>query len=353
MNLELMAFTDAGEKLGSRISAEFGVAVTRCAAEGDSSLSAWTERSFRQGTGLIFIGAAGIAVRAIAPLVKSKTEDPAVIVIDEKGKFVVPILSGHLGNANDLARKIAETLDAEAVITTATDINHAFAVDEWAKRQGARIINPENIKYISSNVLKGKTISLMSEWHIQNEPPQNVTCSICDSSAYESGQECRAEDHNIVLGIHSIQDPQAHALCLVPPVLILGVGARKGIKEEDLECFLEEILSENHLLEESIFMVTSIDAKKNEQGIICFAEKNRWEYNTYSPEQLNEVEGNFASSSFVEKTVGVDNVCEKSAYYASGCEGQVIVGKRKRDGMTMALVQVPYHPSWNQGKGDL
>ena len=128
MTRAYLAFTDIGLALAKRLAAALPGSVARCGRDGDS-LAEWTSAQFVQSDALIFVGAAGIAVRAIAPHCKSKTTDPAVVVVDECGRFAVPILSGHLGGANDLARAIAAVCGAVPVITTATDAHGIFAVD--------------------------------------------------------------------------------------------------------------------------------------------------------------------------------------------------------------------------------
>ena len=127
MKLSIIAFSDRGYELAERLAEQLGTAASRCGEE--ISLQDWTRERFRTDDGLIFVGAAGIAVRAIAPFVRDKTQDPAVVVIDERALHVIPILSGHLGGANDLARRIATLTGSDCVITTATDINGVFAVD--------------------------------------------------------------------------------------------------------------------------------------------------------------------------------------------------------------------------------
>ena len=148
-HIAIVAFTEAGLALARRIRDAVGGSVTSSREEG-FSLSGWTAEHFPVCDALIFVGAAGIAVRAIAPHVRHKAQDPAVIVADECGKYVIPILSGHLGGANALARRIAESIGAEAVITTATDLRGAFAVDLWAKEHGMIIRQPERIKQVSA-----------------------------------------------------------------------------------------------------------------------------------------------------------------------------------------------------------
>ena len=114
---------------------------------------------------LIFVGACGIAVREIAPYVKSKKTDPAVVCIDEAGQFVIPLLSGHIGGANALAEKLAEKLDATAVVTTATDVRGKFAVDAWAARHGCAISDMGLAKAVSAAILE-KDIPLCSQFSL-------------------------------------------------------------------------------------------------------------------------------------------------------------------------------------------
>ena len=139
MRLELTAFTRRGTALAARLAEELTrrghqAACTRSAGE---SAAEWgAPRPSAGAQGLIFVGAAGIAVRSIAPHLRHKSTDPAVVVVDEGGQFAIPILSGHLGGANDLAREIAALMGGQAVITTATDVNGAFAVDQWARARG-------------------------------------------------------------------------------------------------------------------------------------------------------------------------------------------------------------------------
>ena len=146
MRVELIAFTARGNALAERLAAELTGAgcPAACTREG-LRVEEWAARAFGRSEALVFVGAAGIAVRAIAPCLRHKSTDPAVVVVDEAGRYAVPILSGHLGGANDLARRIAALTGAEAVLTTATDVNGVFAADQWARRQGLLVPWPERI----------------------------------------------------------------------------------------------------------------------------------------------------------------------------------------------------------------
>ena len=159
------AFTERGLRLAEKLAASLPGSVTRC-GHGGPALAQWTAAEFVRSDALVFVGAVGIAVRAIAPHCQSKASDPAVVVLDECGRFAVPILSGHLGGANDLARQLSALCGAVPVITTATDANGIFAVDEWAKHQNCQVLEPARIKAVSGKLLAGQTASVWSEFSL-------------------------------------------------------------------------------------------------------------------------------------------------------------------------------------------
>ena len=175
MTRAYLAFTAKGLALAEKLAAEYPGSVARCGHEpGQPSLADWTARQFAHSDALIFVGAVGIAVRAIAPHCKSKASDPAVVVLDECGRFAVPVLSGHLGGANELARRLAAVCGAVPVITTATDANGVFAVDEWARHQNCAVLEPERIKKVSGALLAGRTVRFASDWPIAGSLPAGL-----------------------------------------------------------------------------------------------------------------------------------------------------------------------------------
>ena len=187
MRVSCIAFTERGYALAERTAralsdcAQTGeddpgwdVSVSRGFGEGKADLRAWTAHAWEASDALLFVGAAGIAVRAIAPHVASKTNDPAVVAIDEAGRFAVPLLSGHLGGANELAQTVARAVGAIPVITTATDVRGVWAVDTWARRAGLAVSNPEAIKRVSARLLSGGRVTLYSDMPISGQPPEGV-----------------------------------------------------------------------------------------------------------------------------------------------------------------------------------
>ena len=341
MKVSIIAFTDNGMeiayKLSNSLSETNDVDFTRC---GKGALSTWTEEHFSTNDALIFIGAIGIALRAIAPYIKTKTKDPAVVVVDELGQFSIPILSGHIGGANELALRISEILNAIPVITTATDINKVFAVDTWAKSQGLHILNPECIKLVSSKLLKGESVHVKSDYPIQGNLPKNV---------YLNDLEDSNAGYDVIITHKDLENERKNdTLLLVPQIITVGIGCRKDISFEAIESSILNIIeSENyHIL--AINALASIDKKANEKGILEFAKKYGLPFNTYSAEELNSLEGDFTKSEFVKSVVEVDNVCERSAIKESN--GKLIRRKDTCDGagVTVALAINDPNISWEK-----
>ena len=328
MKMYCISFTDRGEQLAERLSEEFGAHSDRC--NRPVGYKEWTKKAFEEADTIVYVGACGIAVRAIAPYVVSKVTDPAVIVIDECGEFVISLLSGHLGGANDMARRIASFLGSVPVITTATDRNDVFAVDEWSKRQNAIVLEPPKIKLVSSKILDGKDISVKTGFDMKGELPEHVVLA-------EQNADCADIEFDV-------RETSAKPLHIVPRIVHLGIGCRKGTPEVAIEQAFAAFKQKTGLIERSVVRCASIDLKAGEPGLREFCEFHGWKFDTYSAEELSAAEGEFESSEFVKKTTGVDNVCERSAVISSG--GKLLTGKFAHDGVTFAAAVEPYFPDW-------
>lgn len=337
MKLAYLAFSETGYELAQRLAAGLGGIAYRSGRP--LGAAGWTEEHFAKEDGLVFVGAAGIAVRAIAPYVADKTTDPAVVVIDEKALHVIPILSGHLGGANDLARSIAHLTGAACVITTATDINGVFAVDEWAKRQGCRLIESERIVGVSGALLGGGTVTVKSPWEIAGEMPEGIrlidACTDADAHA------------DVTLDAFSKDSDTLH---IAAPVCTLGIGCRKGTGKEAIEALLEKLIEMTGLLPEAVTGVASIDLKKDEQGLLEFCADHGWEADFYTADELAGLGGGFTASDLVKTVTGVDNVCERSACARSG--GEIVVRKMSGGGVTMAVAMIDFRPTWEWKKNE-
>ena len=326
MSCAYLAFTARGEALARRLAEALPGSVSRCG--GKVTLKGWTAEHFAQNEALIFVGAVGIAVRAVAPYCKSKASDPAVVAVDEGGQFAVPLLSGHLGGANALARALAEVCGAVPVITTATDVNGLFAVDLWAKAQGCTLLEPERIKRVSGALLAGQTVRYWSAWPVAGEAPAGV----------ERAGTPEAADFALTL------TPEGGALHLVPPIGVLGVGCRRGTTAERLEEAFSAFCASSGLSPAAVSAAASIDLKKEEPGLAQFCEVHGWPITFYSADQLRAVPGQFTPSAFVAGVTGVDNVCERAAAKASG--GALLLPKTAGGGVTLALAVRPFAPDW-------
>lgn len=325
-----VAFTGKGAALAERLRAELGGTV-QIPGEG-FSLSAWTAENFPEREALIFIGAAGIAVRAVAPHVRSKAEDPAVLCVDENGRFVIPLLSGHLGGANELARCVAALTGGMPVITTATDLNGAFAVDLWAKKQGMTVLQPERIRQVSSAVLRGETVRIFCPYPVAGARPAQLRCVDCSADA------------DVLV---SFRKEETGALQLIPRVLTLGVGCRRGTAADTLERQLKLFCEERGVHLQAICRAATIDLKQDEDGLLHFCRGHGWGPVFYRVEELRKAEGSFTASAFVEAQTGVDNVCERAAVLCSG-GGTLTESKYAAAGVTFALAeeQPEYDWSW-------
>ncbi len=321
MKIAMIAFTDNGYALQKEIISNFDEVFT-CYDKTTKTVKEWLNEVFYQCNAIVFIGAIGIATRLIANLIVSKDSDPAVIVIDEKSKFVIPILSGHIGGANLLAQRIADLIGAVPVITTATDINNKFAVDVFSVDNNCVIDDITKIKSISAGVLRNETIGFYSDFDILDKLPNQL-------EKMENG------NLGICISLDSTKKPFDVTINLIPTIITLGIGCRKDTKFEDLENFVLTTLEQNHISLKAVKYIASIDLKKDEQCLLEFASKYNIEFTTFTKDQLNSVAGKFSGSEFVKATTGVDNVCERSAVLQS--QGKLIMNKIKNNGITIAI----------------
>lgn len=335
------------------------------AVDGTSFMSTdeMLQQEWRRTDAFVFIGAMGIAVRHAAPFLESKVYDPAVLVLDEKGQFVIPVVSGHIGGGVTLARELAAVTGGQAVITTATDVEEWFAVDVFAGRNHLWIENPGNIKTVSAALLQGRTVDVWTSFSIGGEIPEGLRVLYLEElPMQEAGTEKTAAHAAITIGVPPRKQERMNEyygssrVCVLKPrQYILGIGCKKGKTAAELEAFLRQICDREKIDIHEIGAIASIDVKKEEPGIWELSRRLRASFEVFSAEELAQVKEEVAASDFVKETVGVDNVCERSAYCLAKqwmCEegltesgrqkGQysLILGKQVQDGMTMAIVKV-------------
>ena len=282
---------------------------------------------------LFFIGAAGIAVRMIAPHVKDKFTDSPVLVMDEKGSYVIPLLSGHVGGAVELAKEIAEKINAQAVLTTATDVEQKFAVDVFAKSNGLVLTDRKKAKEISAVVLDGNKIGLYSVFPVEGNFPEEL--KLCETEEF-----LRNYPYGIrIAGRSGERREEKTILDLLPKNLVLGIGCRKGISEEEIQSAVNEAKKILGFTEKEVIEIDSIDLKKEEEGLLSYAAKWKLPFYTFSAEELGKVKCVSSHSEFVRKVTGVDNVCERAAILAAGEDGRLLMPKQCMNRVTIAVAE--------------
>lgn len=350
MRTALISFTAQGGKTANRLSDGLNRCKKTYTAEAfrlrelGISLDAFTRRAFQEMDGLIFVGAAGIAVRAIAPYIKDKTNDPAVVVVDELGMFAIPILSGHIGGANELAREAASILGAVPVITTATDLHQAFAVDVFASKNGLAIESMEEAKRISSAVLEGEPVGFFSDFPVEGAVPERLTPGEWQNdNVYITWLEGQRPS---IPGLSRTQG--GRLLRLIPRAACLGMGCRKGVPVKAALAAAGEALRGCGLSRLSIGALATIELKKDEKALRELAGSWGLDFFVFSSGELEQAEGRFEESEFVRQITGVGNVCERAAVCGlmqmeGGRTGREILLCKKTvvQGVTAAVAAAP------------
>lgn len=399
----VFSYTETGRQLTDRIAAYLDgkgeVAVSFCCGNGKNVMS--TEGILRQEwnktSAFVFIGAMGIAVRQVAPFLKSKVCDPAVLVLDEKGQYVIPVLSGHIGGGVALARELAKAIGGQAVITTATDVEERFAVDVFADQNHLWIENPGIIKTVSSALLQGRTVDVWTNLSIEGETPDGLrvlqaeemmlmelpgrTEAAKDSLQREvtekglttqgTAEQKAVSDIAVLIDLPSqVQEKiskyyDSSKVCVLKPRrYILGIGCKRGKTADEMEAFLHEICERLNIDMHGIGAIASIDIKKDEPGIWELSRRLGVPFEVFSAQELERVEEVVTVSDFVKEMVGVDNVCERSAYCLAKRWTQedvsleavqrtgdyrLVLEKQAQDGMTMAIVKTVPRLVWEKG----
>lgn len=285
-------------------------------------------RLFTKYDNLVFVMATGIVVRSIAPHLKSKTTDPAVVVLDEKGNNVISLLSGHLGGANALTEQIAMHLNSNPVITTASDVNHLPSVDMLAQDKGLIIDSMVDAKDLTALIVNRKNVALEDDFNIL---PQ-LSLSADDNAI--AGKIIVSNKTNI--------NEELPFVKLIPQNIILGMGCKKDTPTEQCLAFISETLDKYNIDKRSIAIIASIDVKQNEQALINSAAHYKCSFKCYPADELQTVEDQFEGSDFVKQTVGVKSVSAPSAYIAGNKSGRFICEKERQNGITISIFEIEH-----------
>ena len=308
------------------------------------SLSEALSHKFDQYSGHIFIMSTGIVVRVIAPLIKNKLQDPAVVVVDDQAHHAVSLLSGHLGGANNLTLKIADIIGADPVITTATDVNRIPAIDVLAKEKNLLIENPRAIKTVNMALLKGEKIFVHDPFGFLGSSLPHCKQWAYDGVKKPMNIDQRENEFEGVPGIYVDDvaiDLPSEALILRPASLVAGIGCNRNTGTDEIRALLEKVLESNNLVPASLKCIASIDVKSDESGLITLAENLNLPLIFYNRQELNQVKKIKNPSLVVEKHVGVKSVCEAAAILATR-DGTLIVPKQSTKNVTVAIARINY-----------
>lgn len=332
----------------------------------EASLDEFAENSWNNADVIIFIGATGIAVRAIAKYVTKKDKDPAIIVIDELGKFVIPLLSGHIGGANNFAKIISESLNSTLVLTTATDINNKLAIDSWAIENDMEVAYTSGIAPVSSAILEDKEVFLVADKDtikkLESKYQYFNSYEVDKNISYEKIEELAKNlegKASVIVSPYRLQEFDK-ILQIVPKKYFVGMGARRDKNPLEFLEFYDEILEKFKISKKAIYSISSIDLKADEKAFLDLYAREKENTNVklifkksdelkIAEEYTNHI---FAESNLVQSVTGVSNVCERAATVCAYDFAKsrkmnfnkdsikFILEKTKKNGMTISIVEL-------------
>lgn len=342
MKIACLSFTHNGGEIGKKILTSYNMEQLYIEevhlyenSQVQGGIRSILEKIVREYDGIVFISATGIAVRMIAPYIKNKIHDPAVVVVDDMGRYAISLLSGHIGGANELSENIASIIGAQPIITTASDGRGIESVDMFAKRLDLYIESMNEAKELTSMMVNGKKIGFCSEVKGNIDYENLVHVDFRDI-------HISAKDIEGIVCVTSNQKVDVNQPCclLRPKNLNIGIGCRKGIEGQRVIDAIYKVLNENNLSEKSIRTISTVEIKKDEKGILAAAEHFNCPMKIYTLEEIKRVEDKFEKSEFVKENVGVYSVCEPCCYLTGG---DIVVKKTKINGITVAISKEAFY----------
>lgn len=324
MDIALISTTAQGEKLLHQLFellTEHGHLPEQCS---NCSLSGWMMDQFVCRDALIVIGSLNQTTRCAAPALCKYQKAPAILVMDHKATFCIPLLDGEDSSAELLAELISEHIGCVPVLPMSDVATPAFDVAEWAKSQNIIIENPGQIKSISAKLTAGIPVNLLSLVEISGESPKNLHFTSAPSEA------------DVFLTVYDFTASAPEALRLVPPIITLGVSCRKGVSCEQIEKTVLDVFELSHIHVSAIYQVSCIDTRL-EPGLSDFCEKHRLSLIPYTARQLSAVKIDFRRNQPGVRCSGVENACERAAVLGAGEEkAMMLISKTSRNGVTLA-----------------
>ena len=290
---------------------------------------------FNQYDYIIFIMATGIVIRTIAPLVVSKFSDPAILVIDEKGKNIISLLSGHMGGANEMTLYISDLINSNPVITTATDVNEKSSLDMIAKKLNAHIDNfRDNVLKINSMIVNNEKVGLFVDGNY-----------LVDTRGFVLDEKNNLKDIDNIVVISNkvsidtnLDFSNKNIIKVVPKDVVIGIGCRKDTDSEYMKESLVDFLEQQNIDINAIKEIGSIDVKKDEKAILNLSKYLKVPFKIFTKEEISQVDYLYDKSEWVKKSVGVYSVAEPVAHLLSN--GNLLVKKHKYKGITFSIGRI-------------
>ena len=312
------------------------------------------QRLFGEHDELVVFLPVGAAVRLLAPVLQSKRRDPAVVCVDDAGRFAVSVLSGHVGGADDLARRVATAIGAQAVITSASDALDVMAVDLVGRAQGWRIEAPaSDLTRAAAAVVNGEPVALWLDPETGAGWPEDAPLS--PNVVLETRlDEAAADRYAATLIVSDRVAPvnPGHALVVYrPPTIAVGLGCRRGVAAEHLAGLLDHALRQHGLSKASIAKIATADIKADEPGILSLAESLGLPLVTFTGDELNACGRDrspttddgaataLPTPSAARDLLGIFGVSEPAAMLAAGA-ATLLVPRTKSDRATVAMARL-------------
>ena len=310
----------------------------------DKNLADFIKETYSKTDALVAVMATGITIRAVAPLLESKLTDPAVVGVDASGKFVISLLSGHLGGANDLTQTIAKGINATPVITTASDIMGKQSADELARTLHLSIQNPDSLVAVNSAIVNGDRIVVVLAGDVK-VPLDAVGCFEV-KKAQNSGEALDiigAYDAGVIITDDPVTITKSDKpfTILKTKRIVVGLGARKDTPADSIVEAVETTLERVHVPLSRVYRFATVDIKRTSKPMLDAVEKFGIPLEFLSVDALRLVtyEDLSPDSAMVQDKIGVGGVCERAALLAAGKNAKLILKKTKLNGVTLAIAE--------------
>lgn len=329
MKMALISVTKSGDCIAEKLKKKFECDLYSTSNIEKFNLRNISQKAMEEYRAVIFISSTGIAVRAVADFIRSKDVDPAVIVIDSSGRFVISLLSGHIGGANMLSEKIAEYIGAEPVITTATDNIGIKAPDVIASENGLVIDDLKILKNISSLLVDGRKVFFKDEKNVI-KCPEGYSGDI----EFFEGAVIVTDKKSVPYFEEKCEGTLAR---LIRKDIVLGIGCMREFESDTMKANVILELSKRNIDIKSVYSIATVDVKASEKAILDLKEYFGCELEIFSKDEISKVQHKFCRSDFVEKVLGITGVCEPCAYLAGASK---LTPKLKISGMTLCIGEI-------------